>query len=71
MEAERAERLTAWGPEARLRTPGGFRGQRPGSFWVLAFVKGQGRFSWKLFVLSVNLNLVQKGFNNGTAHCVD
>ena len=30
MKAERAERLTAWGPGARSRAPGGVQGQSPG-----------------------------------------
>ena len=57
MKAERAERLTAWGPGARSRAPGGVQGQSPGgpggsapgSSWVLAFVKGPERLSWKYF----------------------
>ena len=51
----KAERLTAWGPGARSRAPGGVQGQSPGggpvgsapgSFWVLAFVKGTDRLSF-------------------------
>ena len=52
MKAERAERLTAWGPGARSRAPGGGPGgSAPGSSWVLAFVKGPERLSWKYFFL--------------------
>ena len=52
--AKPAERLTAWGPGARSRAPGGVQGQSPGggpvgsapgSSWVLAFVKGPERLS--------------------------
>ena len=67
----KAERLTAWGPGARSRAPGGVQGQSPsggpggsasGSFWVLAFVKGLERPSWKHSFLEINLDLVQKTF---------
>ena len=58
MKAKRAERLTAWGPGARSRAPGGVQGQSPGggpgapgSSWVLAFVKGPERLSWKYLFL--------------------
>ena len=56
--AKRAERLTAWGPGARLRAPGGVQGQSPGggpggsapgSSWVLAFAKCPERLSRKYF----------------------
>ena len=58
MKAERAERVTAWGPGARSRAPGGVQGQSPGggpggsapgSSWVLASVKCPERLSWKYF----------------------
>ena len=71
--AKRAERLTAWVPGARSRAPGGVQGQSPGggpgssapgSSWVLAFVKGPERLSWKYsFSLNQPTSVVQKCFN--------
>ena len=66
----KAERLMAWGPGARSRAPGGAQGQSPsrgpgdsapGSFWVLAFVKGLQRLSWKYFF---SLNQPRPGAEN-------
>ena len=77
MKAERVERLTAWGPGAHLRAPGGVQGQSPGgglgSFWVLAFVKDLERLSWKYFFFfkqprSGTENVPQL---NETTHCVE
>ena len=53
--AQRAERLTAWGPGARLRAPGGVQGQSPGGVQgaaprkLLGFsiCKKPRRLSWK------------------------
>ena len=72
----KAERLTAWGPGARPRAPGGVQGQSPGggpggsapgSSWVLAFVKGPERLSWKpFFFKSAYICMVQKYLNQMT-----
>ena len=73
MKAKRAERLTAWGPGARSRAPGGVQGQSPGggpggsapgSSWVSSFVKGPERLSWKyIFLKSTYIYMVQKCFS--------
>ena len=85
--AKRAERLTAWCPGARSRAPGGVQGQSPsggpggsapGSSWVLAFVKGPERLSWKYIFLLTLLNQPTSAWYrklmfrlNDTAHCVE
>ena len=72
--AKRAERLTAWGPGARSRAPGGVQGQSPGggpggrapgSSWVLVFVKGLRKALLEIifFFKSTYICMVQKCFN--------
>ena len=82
MKAEQAERLTAWGPGAPSRAPGGVQGQSPGggpggsapgSSWVLAFVKGPERLYWKHFSSNqpkiIHLHGTEIFILNDTAHC--
>ena len=69
----KAECLMAWGPGTHSRAPGGVPGQSPGggrggsasgSSWVLAFVKGPERISWKYFFFkSTYICMVQKCLN--------
>ena len=73
VKAERVECLMAWGPGALSRASGGVQehspgggpgGSAPGSSWVLAFVKGPERLSWKYFFsLNQPTSVVQKCFN--------
>ena len=56
-----AERLTAWGPGASSRAPGGVQGAVPRKLWGFSICKRPRKALLELF--QANLNPVQKGFN--------